>query len=105
FALYQTHGSVRRDEQQLVIAEVRDVRADGVGHLYDHLPFFRGERFAVDLEIQHVVRHATASAIWPSTMLRPPCSTMYSNSCRKCLVLHRSRHAGASASGPNGWPT
>src|SRR4029453_18664477 len=80
--LDEAHPAVCRDRELRVVAEARHVDAGLVGQLDDHLALARLERPAVDLDVDDVVRHATACA-GMSTMLRPPCSTMYANSWRK----------------------
>ncbi len=93
----QAHAAVRRDGELLVIAEAWNVNSCCIGQLHDHLALARLQRPAVDFDVDDVVAHATACA-GPSTTLLPPCSTMYSNSWRKCLRKLCTGQAAASPS-------
>ncbi len=79
----QAHAAVRRDAQFFVIAKAGNVAADPIGHLDHHLALARLDRLAVDLDVYRVVAHCiqAAASVVCATMLRPRCSTMYSNSC------------------------
>src|SRR5690606_25970764 len=98
----EAHAPVRGDAELIVVAETRNVDACPIGDLDQHLALARLERHAVHFDLDYVVAHVRlrgarqAAALKFSTMLRPRCSTMYSNSCRKCLRKLWTGHAAAS---------
>ncbi len=79
----QAHTAVRRNAQFFVIAKAGNVATDPIGHLDHHLTLAGLDRLAVDLDVNRVVAHCiqAAASVVCATMLRPRCSTMYSNSC------------------------
>ncbi len=66
-----------------MVAEARDIGADRIGGLDDHLAPARLDRLAVDFDVYDVIAHRQAASPGAaSTMLRPLLRTMYSNSWR-----------------------
>src|SRR6202162_3003909 len=101
--LDQTHAAVGRDRQLLVIAEAGGGDSLAIGHAHEELVPASLHGDAVDFDIDLIVAHAAARSTL--TMLRPPCSTMYSNSCRKCLRKLCTGHAAASPRPQIVWPS
>ena len=53
-----------------MVTEARNIGADLIGHLHNHLAFAGFDRFAVDFYVDNITAHAAASEdSW--TMLRP----------------------------------
>src|SRR5690606_10279188 len=100
--LDEAHTAVGRHTELAVVAEARHVNVRLIGYLDQHLAFARFQRHAIHFYFYYVVahwpslrnRHAAARRF--STMLRPPFSTMYSNSWRKCLMKLCTGQAAAS---------
>ena len=90
----QAHAAVGRDRELLVIAESRDINPLAIGHAHDQFVLACLHRHPIDLDVDQLLAHAATRAA--KTMLLPPCSTMYSNSCRKCLRKLCTGHAAAS---------
>ena len=81
--LDQAHPAGCRDAQLLVVAKPRDVGADRVGDLDNHLALARLDRLAIYFDVYDVVTHrGYAAASRESTILRPRFCTMYSNSSK-----------------------
>src|SRR6185436_489926 len=97
----------------------RHVDLGPVRHLDDHLALARLQRHAIDLDVDDVGvgrrsrgrrcsrggRAHAATDGRSSTTLLPLCSTMYSNSWRKCLMKLCTGHAAASPSAQIVWPS
>ncbi len=55
FHLDETHAAVRRNRQFLVIAKMRNIRADLVGSVHHHAAFLHFYLFAVNFNFNHGV--------------------------------------------------
>src|SRR5450830_83005 len=96
FYIHQTHAATCRNAELLVVAKMRYEGAGFVGCMHDHAAFNNIYLLAVEFNFNHVGMLAQTLVQTYSGTMQVLCSTWYSNSGRKCLIMARTGMAAAS---------